>query len=366
MPRISAAENLLIEFSSQVWRLVSTLDGTPKALLQATSDDSELYYSPRFGTTRRLPTTGKLDYSQIAQVVIGWSPDDEAWHLGVVLTADLAESRGTRWCALAHWPDPDIHIFEGEAVKAGSGLASVVNAPFYHAPAKPKEAPKAVPLPDLPLQFGIWSMDENVEGVLELRRDSSWARQKVMRIGWYSLWLAIYLVVSVLTITSDIALPNAGTLIPNPQWLPYLGLVVGILLVGLILQQIYHLRTQPDNYVVDPQRNQITARWGNGVRWSMTDVQVQSVYASEVIKKKELPLTVQHGEINLHLGGGKFRHMLEQDDEIVVKSADAVAAMQSEILPLERQSVVTDLQRAVVHIAHAMGEIPAWYDARVK
>ena len=51
-------------------------------------------YLPVFAHKRRLPDTGRLPLDSIQRVVLGWSHEDESWHLGLLLGPELAEARG--------------------------------------------------------------------------------------------------------------------------------------------------------------------------------------------------------------------------------------------------------------------------------
>ncbi|MGV2436204.1 MAG UNVERIFIED_CONTAM: hypothetical protein LVT10_16085 [Anaerolineae bacterium] len=48
--------------------------------------------------TRFLPKNGELQTRYIERVVLGWSAEDEKWHLGLMFAEKLAQARGSRWC----------------------------------------------------------------------------------------------------------------------------------------------------------------------------------------------------------------------------------------------------------------------------
>src|SRR5690606_22994099 len=122
-----------------------------------------LRYSKSFGTTRRLPESGFIESQEVQQVVLGWQQTDESWHLGLILQPELADVRGSRWCELVYWPDPDITVFQDLAQTTGQELAQLLGIPFYVIP--PQVVEKTVPrrdLPPLPLNFGDWQMEAGV------------------------------------------------------------------------------------------------------------------------------------------------------------------------------------------------------------
>lgn len=369
MTRISAAENTIIEFEPNHWRLLSMNgDQSQRILVDATSGRS-LRYDELFGSTRHLPKSGFLPTEHIQQVVIGWSNEDESWHLGLLLGPELAAARGSRWCELAYWPDPDTDVFADHATEAGENLARTLNLPFYSVPVQIAPPPPPPPLPSLPTQVGMWTIHQNDLGIIQLTRHVSWARNTYWRILWYVFWMFVYIILSIATLTSDLALPNAGTLLPNPQILPYLGLATAGLLFGLIIYQFIRLRTYPDTILVDAVRHDISAWVGDRERWRINSAQVQSLYASEVMKRREKRPITYHGELNLLLVNGSFHFILEQGDQV-----DNVNARQphwqrptkEEVLPLSAETANTDLQVTALHIAKALGDIPCWYDYRIR
>jgi len=376
MSQIAAAENTVINMLPGRWQIVTNTTEDPQVLLEVTPEDA-LRYIPTFGTTRRLPTSGKLSHEDIHQITLGWSQEEESWHLGLILSSELTATRGSRWCELARWPDPDQTVFLDHATAAGKSLAAVLNKPFnFVEPAAPEEiAPEPPPLPALPLEFGVWSVSHsdaqgNHSGdKLMIVRSPAWLRNRYTRIFWYVVWTLAYVILSVATITSEIALPNAGTLLPDPHLLPYLGLVTAGVLVVMIFRRIYEINTQPDTFVIDPAARDISAWHGDTEKWRIGADDIQSVYITEVVKRNSDNPALEHGEINLHLGGGKFQFVLHLEeseahphsrlDEKPKRSADVV-------LPLTAETVDTDLQAAGLHIAARLGDIPCWYDVRVK
>lgn len=378
MTLISAADNISIETEDSIWRLVSNRDKEPHVLAEA-SAGQPLRYSPHFGTTRRLPTAGQLLPEMVQQVVVGWSHEDEAWHLGLVLQPELAELRGSRWCELVHWPDPDTTVFTELVRDAGQQLAGALGRPFRLIPPEPLHAPPPPPLPALPLQAGYWALeplpyDEAAEyglapgEALIFRRSRRWVTARIGRILWYLLWVAIYLLLSIATLTSSLAPPNAGTLLPNPEILPFLGLATAAVLLLLVGYQLYQIARRIDRVIVDPQTHSISGWKGTQQHWQISGQDVQSVYVSEVMRRRPTDLSVQHGEISLHLGGGKFQFVLQQGQQIEqnARRRETLEAEGDQIFPLDGAEVTSGLQGAGLHIAHALGSLPCWYDLRLR
>jgi hypothetical protein len=381
MTQISAGNNISIDMQPERWRLILNGEASARVLLEA-NVGQPLRYGPSFGNTRRLPGEGVLATNSIQQVVLGWSNGDEAWHLGLVLEPSLADARGSRWCEMAHWPDPDASLFVDIATEAGESLARTINRPFN--PIAPRiqdkpAPPPPPPLPDLPLKFGVWSFDRagkpknkrddhnSDTRILQFTRASNWVVSKIVRVLWYTVWLAVYLILSIATLTSGLALPNAGTMLPSPQLLPYLGLVSAVILIGMILYIFYELLTKPDKIIIDPTSRTVTALRGQRERWQVAGSDVQSIYVTQVLNKKGKQYIVQHGELNLHRGGGEFWRMFEQpkEEELARPWKAEPSDGGDTIFPLTRDAVNSDLQAAGLYVAEALN-VPSWYDRRVK
>src|SRR5215475_1485193 len=128
MPTIAAANNLNIRAEDNTWSLVNgrTDDLTP--IVQARPEG--LSYRPAFATARHLSPTGSLPADQISMVVVGWAVEDSSWHLGLMFTPEVAQTRGGRWCGLARWANAD----GDSAAQAGQWLAQTLGKPFKVVP----------------------------------------------------------------------------------------------------------------------------------------------------------------------------------------------------------------------------------------
>jgi hypothetical protein len=379
MAQITASNHITIDFSYDKWRLIQQNDGEDPKLIAEVQPETDFRYNKYFATTRYLPDEGQIAREQISQVVLGWSYETDAWQLGMTLSPQLAAQRNSRWCELVRFVDPDLSVYEHDAKTVGQALADVLKKPFRDVPPATVPTPKPIPLPELPLSVGIWTLDRVMstegltshEGEIHLIRSKSWINNKLRKIAWYALWVVLYLWVSIATMTSTLALPNAGTLLPDPKVLPYLGIGVAVLLVGLIVQQIWHIRTQPDNIIVNPYERSIIARRGRHMRWKISANGIQSVYASEVIKKREKKPATYHSELNLHLVNGSFQPILIEDEKIDDATLPNVDDMHNKnsgegVTPLDSHTVTTCLQAFALHMADCLGDLPAWYDLRYK
>jgi len=226
MTTISAASNLTIDLSAGGWKLrYAAPDGD--VLAEPTVEG--LRYSEAFGQARRLPAERLLPVSEIEQVVLGWQKSDECWHLGLLLKPDLAQARGSRWCELARWPDPDQTIFEDQAHEAGERAGILLDVPFHFIQPEPL-TPPAPPrdLPPLPLSLGTWELVNSGthsgltlrEGQLAFIRTAPYDRAMRRRIYSKFFWAVVYALASLLTLVSRIDLPNVGTLFPTPTSCP--------------------------------------------------------------------------------------------------------------------------------------------------
>lgn len=365
MEHISAADNYAVQTNTVRWRLLYN----DRPLLEASRDG--LRYGKYFSQSRRLPTTGQLAADQVLRVVLGWQHADETWHLGLILAPDLAEQRGSRWCELARWPDPDVTVFQNLAESAGRTLSQSLGIPLQVIPPRGARlaAPKA-PLPSLPLDFGLWSVQATQHPrQIEFCRSPRWARQRVQLMLWYALWSVVYFGVSIITLNSEIALPNAGTILPNPQWLPYLGLAASAFFILAIVYQFLRITLTTNRVLVDGNAGTISAWRGNHQHWERTRAEIQSIYVSEVVRRNDVSGTTEHGELNLHLGGGKFHFVLSQGEpqreQAVQALADRVSVPKEELRALQPDTITSNLQGAALHLAALLGDVPVWHDVRL-
>lgn len=364
MSRISAGHNLTIDIDSDRWRLVTNGDGVDRVLVEA-ANGQPLRYVPTFGTRRRLPDTGLLPLTYIQSVVLGWSVKDEAWHLGLLLDSELSEVRGSRWCEMAHWPDPERDLYLEIAKEAGATLAKTIRRPFDLIP--PRENAVAAPpppLPSLPVTLDQWKLEQISPTRLEFTLSGAWARSRALRVLWYLFWTVVFVVLSYTTLFGRIALPK-------PEFLPYLGFASAGVLVILILNHIYQLLTKVNHIVIDGDTGTITGLHGSGERWRYSREEIDSIYASQIVsvkRKRDKPgkRTIHYGELNLRLKDDKFRFLLENgqvEEKQVIFAEDE--SVEGDVVPLTAENVESNLQAAAAHIAKVLG-IPARYDSRLK
>jgi hypothetical protein len=322
-----------------------------------------LRYIAGFGKSRRLPDNGALPVEHIQRVVVGWSNQDEAWHLGLVLVSELAQARGSRWCEVAHWPDPQTNAYSESATRAGEALAQAVTRPFYLVPPQVAEEEKPAvvkapppPLPELPLTLESWRFERASQDKFQFIRARSGAPYR--RIIWYAFWTVIYVILVVATLTSGIAPAK-------PEILPYLGVFSAVVLVGLIIKNIYHLYADPDCIVIDSTKRTVRALNGRRERWKIAPDQLQSVYVTLVTGKTKGKRPVFHyGELNLQLSNGDFHYMLDVEQSgTFSRDLDNVEDTET-IVPLIEDNVYTDLQAVGIYVARAL-DVPCWYDRRL-
>lgn len=376
MTRIAVSANSLVDFSPERWRLIQVDDPSQPKLLVEAKTGLPLRYNGYFAVSRDLPESGEIMGADLGQVVLGWSNESHSWQLGVTLSPEISLARSSRWFELLRFTHADASTHEAKAIQLGTALAKTLDIPFAStAPIELAPEPEPTVLAPLPLNLGFWRLEAveqmRGDGELRLARELRWLRAKQRQIAWYSLLTVVYLWVSIATLTSELGLPIAGTLIPNPAWLPYLGIAVAILLLLAIARLLTITLREPNAIVINPYEKTISARRGNQQLWKVNAGAVQSVYVSEKVKKRGRKPTVFHGEINLHLLDGRFMPILVDNEKIVdalLPGRDPAAEKQrpAEVQVLEPNAVSTPLQAAAIHIAVCLGELPVWYDRRLK
>jgi hypothetical protein len=398
MDRIYAGSNLRIEVQPDRWILLVNTNQGDSVLAEAAPGEP-LRYVPDFASQRRLPRSGTLEIDNIERVVLGWSAKDQTWRLGLIFVPALAEARGSRWCELAYWPGENGS--QENATQAGRALAQRMGRPFTYIPPQPNDMPAVAPapapevrpavpavntpprdvsrLPALPLRVDLWTL-ENADGVLRFRLASAWGRSRLLRVLWYIFWMAVFIVLSVVTLTSPIALPR-------PEFLPYLGLVCAALLFGLAIYTL--LRTMMRVNLIEIEPGMIRGKRGYRERWQYSTGEIQDVYATHIVNKINLRRSnptrlYQYGELNLRMQDGRFVHLIAQgglDEKFTVlglgeapvdaeTAEDATAVNETRVnnppvVPLTPEIAQTTLQQAAIYVAHAL-RLPVWYDQRTK
>lgn len=364
---ISADNHLTIEIHPDRWRLVHISgENVGRIVFEAVVGQSPVI-GPDFATSRRLPPEG-IPTGAIKGIVLGWSPKLGAWQLGLIFTPEFAETRGSRWCELSRWNDPDASVQGMAANRAAQALARVMKLPLKVIPPKIEQADEFAvfspprPLPPLPLDFGMWSLHREGTGLVFKLADS-WTRTRIMRVLWYTMWLIVFIVLSGLSLTVKLALPNAGTLLPIPQALPYMGLAVAAVLAVLIGKNLYDVIMQPNRVVINANARAVIAARGAQTKWTMTANHLDGIYASEILSTRGKHLVSQYGELNLRVDQQRFRHVLTIEDERDLGKLNG-ARVESMVEPLTQNDVKSPLSAAAVYVAQALGDVPAWYDRR--
>jgi hypothetical protein len=369
MERISAARNLSIENQPEYWRLIVNGGGSERILVEARPGEP-LRYVTTFGAQRRLPASGILPVENVERVVLGWSRQDEAWHLGLLLSDDLAQTRGSRWCGLAFWPDPELDLYRDIAGQAGQTLAQKLARPFTIVPppaAAPREgaaakASAAATLPQLPITLHEWTLSCPREGLLVLALGARWGRARLLRALWFLFLSAVFLVLSIRSLEGIIA-PT------QPAFLPYLGIASAVFLLGASLRLILTTLTRERRIEIDTASRTIRAVSGGRTRWMLTADDLRGVYASHSLGKSRQngqQRAVQYGELNLALTNGAFRWLLQHgptDEFIAAPDGDAQSLKTERVIALTPPAAQTLLQAAALHIAQALG-VPAYFDQR--
>jgi len=377
MPRIAVSANSLVDYSPDRWRLIQVYEADAPKLIVEAKTGLPFRYNGYFAVSRDLPETGEIQLADLGQVVLGRSNETSSWQLGLTLSPELSLARSSRWFELLRFTNPDADAQEGTAAQLGAALADTLGIPFSSpSPVTMAPEPEPIPLEPLPLDLGLWRLEEapqmhGGDGELRLIREKRWLRAKQRQIAWYCVLTLVYLWVSIATLTSELGLPIAGTLIPNPAWLPYLGIVVAVLLLLAIGRLLLIILRQPNAIVINQYEKTVSASRGDRPLWKVNAGGVQSIYVSELVKKRGRRPTVLHGEINLHLLDGRFMPILIDHEKIVdalLPGRDPVTEKErpADVHVLEPEAVSTALQAAAIHISVRLGELPVWYDRRLK
>jgi hypothetical protein len=257
---IHTANNLTIELGPTSWRLLngSYPSDTPVALLEARQD--RIVCSPAFARARQLPGDGQLTPADVARVVVGWAPESQSWHLGMLLAARPDTNFKMQWCGLASWPSGQSAEYLTQSKLAGQSLARIMDRPFHLIP--PPSGPVdtlsetqplqptvqmappdsygqvEIKLQDPPFSFEEWELVAVPKGYVWQRR-SGWLWQIVLRGVFAGVLAALFLALGIGSETSGLAPVNPG-------WLPLLGIGVAVMLALLALYYVKLLLSTTD------------------------------------------------------------------------------------------------------------------------
>ncbi|GAB4412353.1 MAG: hypothetical protein Kow00106_06990 [Anaerolineae bacterium] len=373
---IPAAHNLTIEIGPDIWRLINgTRSSASGALVEATAQG--ISYSPAFARARRLPPDGKLAPPDIARVVIGWAPETQSWHLGLLLATPDSGQRPWRWCGLASWSGKHTE-HEAEARQAAQALARLLDRPLHVVspprPAAPQVAPRPAappavpahaepPLRTPPLHFGEWSFVAHKRG-LAWRRRSGWIVGAAVRAVGLLVMALVFLFLGVGTLTSGLAQVN-------PAWLPWLGLAVALTLIALALHTFWQIVSVTD-VIVDVARREVRARrrFSGTTRWRVPFDRVAYVLLSQTTprpqgrKGKDGPMRVMQ-EMWVHLADGEHFWPV-----VALGQVEGTAAQWDEVRARLKKAgrrrvrlgeLDTPAHHAAIHMARALGT-PLWWD----
>ncbi len=387
---ISAAHSLTIEIGPEIWRLVngarpsSEASGAAPVLVEARPDG--LTYAPAFARARQLPSQGWLAPSGITRVVVGWAPEYQSWHLGLLLAESAEDAGEPRWCGLASWPQGEAAEHEEDARQAAQALARLLDRPLHVvAPPSPAPiiappppaadtrplvvaappAPADVPLREPPLTFEGWAFVARQTRWVWKRR-GYWVLGDLLR----AVGLVVLAVVFALLGTGTL---NSGLAEVKPSWLPALGLAVAVALLVAALRAFWRMITTTD-VVLDVKRREVRARsrFTGSTRWRLPFERVSYVLLSQTApspqgrKGKDGPMRVAQ-DVWVHLAeGDRFRQVVELGRvEGVSRQWEAARAALKQ--PGRRQIRLADLDspahHAVLHMARVL-EADAWLDVR--
>lgn len=364
MPTLTAADDLTIRYDSARWYLYN---GRGESELPAVSAaPGGMAYTPAFAVSRRLPESGFLSTDQIMLVALGYAAEDSAWHLGVMLTPEAALGRGSRWCGLARWQTDT----PTDAEAAARSLAALWDKPFKLIPpaSAPAPAPAREPTPSapdlplapLPILAADWEF-RATENAYLLQRKPEWRRGLLMRIAFFSLLAPLFAVLSLGALNTPFAPVS-------PEWLPFVGLGIAVLLVGLAVQQFAALRGEV-RLVIDrrDQLVRLTNLRGTYTRLQFPYESAEYVLISHVVNRRKPAQESPHLErlwleVWLHIYAGRRGFiLLAHLHEVEGRAAQGVSFAQ------KRPLHFSELDSPAHHIGGWIGrelDVPVYVEER--
>jgi len=394
MQIIRASNHLTIELSPTTWRLMNGsqspgLSETRPMLVEAREDG--VYFSGDFCRARHLPEDGPLAPADIKRVVVGWAPETQNWHLGLLLAAPPGSGEKMRWCGLANWPSGPVDEYAGEAATAGRVLADVIARPFHLVPppAEAGHAPPAEPVsatqpieitapmaaveplvPSItpqepPFEFEDWALAATPGGLVWQRR-GGWVVGMAFRAAGFVALALLFVILSVGTQVSGLATVN-------PEWLPWVGLGVAVVLAISAVRTFAALLGNT-NVIIDTTRREIRSqgRFSTRVKWSLAFDSVDYVLLSQTPPRqqggaKDGDAVRIAQEVWLHLYDGDRFWPVVDLGRVEGKSHTWEAIRPLQKKPGRRALRLADYDTPAHHAAHVMArtiETGLWLDIR--
>lgn len=394
MHTIRASNNLTIELSPTTWRLMngsqsSGFSETRPMLVEAREDG--VYFSGDFCKARRLPGDGPLAPADIMRVVVGWAPETQNWHLGLLVAAPPGSGEKMRWCGLASWPSGPVDDYLHDAQTAGRALADIIARPFHVVPppagpelALPAEptpetqpieitapmTPVAPPAPDIalqapPFEFEDWTLIATPTGLVWQRR-GRWVMAMAFRVAALVALALLFLILSIGARVSGLASVS-------PDWLPWVGLGVAVILAINVVRTCGALLGLT-NIIIDAPRREIRCqgRFSTRVKWSVAFDSVDYVLVSQM-PARPLDRVAKNGmmritqDVWLHLYDGDQFWPVVELGRVDGRSHDWDAVRLSQKRPGRRALRLAEYDTPAHHAALVMAqtiETGVWLDIR--
>jgi hypothetical protein len=186
----------------------------------------------------------------------------------------------------------------------------------------------------------------------------------MLRALWYAFWAVAFVVLSVTSLTSGIAMPQ-------PTVLPYVGFGCALVMLGIAAYTALGALRQPRRVLVNGASG--TIRWMRGEKLAsaLTADEIEAIYASQVVTRASEKRPRRHltyGEVNALLKDGGFVPLvrrLDMDEKYEVVVQPDAPRDDDAVRPLGARDVHNSVQAAAVQVADALG-LPAFDDLRVK
>ncbi len=410
MEAIPAAHDLKIEFSADSWRLVSTELLSPTTLVDASPEGITTH--PVFRAARAL-SSATISPGQVGRVILGWAPENEAWRLGVLLIDGAAGVQDTiqmQWCELAAWPKPT-HDTDLETLKfVGQSLARLMGRPFqlvgpstpsrvaaFQADLLPDEdaddnstptkldadtpiatsRPKpptvesvavVVNVPDihlrpLPITFADWHLRRIGVGMV-WQRPRSWWLINMVRLGGILLATILFFVLSIGSLTRGLASVE-------PDWLPFLGMGMGAILMLALGRLLWQLLNAQQVFIDRYQRLVYEqgsilplVRWRIGFDAIQYLLITQDPPRSQGRRRAQDPMRIAQ-DVWLHAYDGHRFYLLAQIEDVIGQSYDWEAVRMHGRTKTRRALQLAEYDTPAHHAAQqiaAIIEVPVYMD----
>ena len=376
MDIIPVTPEISVELDSTRWRLVQDYDNGKSLRTLVDADASSIKFHPVLAETYQLSSVD-VENTRIVKVVLGWTPQDQHWHLGLYVNGGSGGELS--WCRLTTWTSEQM----AQAKSAGEALSQIINSPFHLVDANinndeeasslmedatqpsMQTSPQKIHPVSMPIQVGDWMLRAVPQGIA-WQLTGSWMMRQVVHILFFAGTFALFLVLGAGALRSGLAPVT-------PEWLPLIAFAIALVLVYSMFDNIWQLIMKRQVIVDKLNREVRCERVLSGiVDWR---VDFDSIEYLLISQEPARPLGRKSRDAPMQIAQDSWIHLYAKDNFFLLSEIEDVEGKSwhwetvrrrssaDERMALDLTEYDTPLHHAVMELANSIG-IKAYVDIR--